>query len=104
MHAEAGRGIHAQDVGHRQAACLLAGEDAQLVVVAAIAGNRVQWHAIAQGSHLHRLPGARGVVPQDVLAKLPPVPEGKTVFPTLAEQEAAKAAIAAHWATEMGVQ
>lgn len=47
---------------------------------------------------------ARGVVPQDVLAKLPPVPEGKTVFPTLAEQEAAKAAIAAHWATEMGVQ
>lgn len=43
---------------------------------------------------------ARGVVPQDLLARLPEVPAGKTVFPTLEQQEAAKAAIAAHWATE----
>ncbi|MDO5604766.1 MAG: extracellular solute-binding protein [Paracoccus sp. (in: a-proteobacteria)] len=47
---------------------------------------------------------ARGVIPQDLLDKLPPVPEGRTVFPSLTEQEAAKAAIAANWATEMGVQ
>ncbi|MFV0293246.1 MAG: ABC transporter substrate-binding protein [Paracoccus sp. (in: a-proteobacteria)] len=45
---------------------------------------------------------ARGVVPQDVLDKLPVLPEGKTVFPSLEEQEAAKAAIAANWASEMG--
>ena len=47
---------------------------------------------------------ARGVIPQDVLDKLPAVPEGKTVFPTLDQQEAAKATIAAKWAAEMGVQ
>ena len=47
---------------------------------------------------------ARGVIPQDLLDKLPPVPEGKTVFPTLDEQTAAKAAVAENWATEMGVQ
>lgn len=47
---------------------------------------------------------ARGVVPAELLAKLPKVPEGKTVFPTLAQQEAAKAATAAKWASEMGVQ
>lgn len=43
-----------------------------------------------------------GVVPQDLLAKLPKVPEGVTVFPTLADQGAAKAAIAENWAKEMG--
>ena len=47
---------------------------------------------------------ARGVIPQDLLDRLPAVPAGKTVFPTLEEQTAAKAAVAEIWATEMGVQ
>jgi putative spermidine/putrescine transport system substrate-binding protein len=47
---------------------------------------------------------ARGVIPQDLLDRLPPVPAGVTVFPTLEEQTAAKAAVAEVWATEMGVQ
>jgi putative spermidine/putrescine transport system substrate-binding protein len=47
---------------------------------------------------------ARGVIPQDLLDKLPAVPAGKTVFPTLDEQAAAKATVAEIWAKEMGVQ
>lgn len=47
---------------------------------------------------------ARGVIPQDLLDKLPPVPAGTTVFPTLDEQTAAKATVAEVWAKEMGVQ
>ncbi|MDO5640942.1 MAG: ABC transporter substrate-binding protein [Paracoccus sp. (in: a-proteobacteria)] len=47
---------------------------------------------------------ARGVVPQDLLDKLPEVPEGRTVFPSLADQEGAREAVAANWAREMAVQ
>jgi putative spermidine/putrescine transport system substrate-binding protein len=48
---------------------------------------------------------ARGVIPQDLMDKLPPAENyAKAVFPTLEQQAEAKAAIAANWATEMGVQ
>ena len=48
---------------------------------------------------------ARGVIPADLMAKLPPA-EGyaKAIFPTLEEQAAAKAVVAEIWANEMGVQ
>jgi putative spermidine/putrescine transport system substrate-binding protein len=47
----------------------------------------------------------RGVIPQDLLDALPPAENyAKAVFPSLAEQEEAKAAVAANWASEMGVQ
>ena len=48
---------------------------------------------------------ARGVIPADLMAKLPPADAyAKAVFPTLDEQSAAKAVVAETWATEMGVQ
>jgi putative spermidine/putrescine transport system substrate-binding protein len=48
---------------------------------------------------------ARGVIPQDLLDALPPAENyAKALFPSLDEQGAAKEAIAANWATEMGVQ
>lgn len=48
---------------------------------------------------------ARGVVPAEMLAKLPPADNyAKAVFPTLDEQSAAKAAVAANWGREMGVE
>jgi putative spermidine/putrescine transport system substrate-binding protein len=48
---------------------------------------------------------ARGVIPADLMAKLPPAEAyAKSVFPTLDEQSAAKAVVAETWATEMGVQ
>src|SRR5690606_25848343 len=40
--AEARRGVHRQDLGHREAARQLPFEDAQLVVVAAVARDRLQ--------------------------------------------------------------
>ena len=48
---------------------------------------------------------ARGVVPAELLAKLPPA-EGyaKAIFPTLEEQGAAKTTIGEAWASAMGVQ
>ncbi|MCK5931360.1 MAG: ABC transporter substrate-binding protein [Fulvimarina manganoxydans] len=47
----------------------------------------------------------RGVIPQDMLDKLPPAENyAKAVFPSLEDQEAAKAAIAENWGKEMGVQ
>lgn len=47
----------------------------------------------------------RGVIPQDLLDKLPPAENyAKAVFPTLEEQAAAKEAVAENWAKEMGVQ
>jgi len=48
---------------------------------------------------------ARGVVPQDLLDKLPPA-EGyaKAIFPTLEEQGQAKTTIGEAWASAMGVQ
>jgi putative spermidine/putrescine transport system substrate-binding protein len=48
---------------------------------------------------------ARGVIPADLLAKLPPA-EGyaKAIFPTLEEQGAAKTTIGEAWASAMGVQ
>ena len=48
---------------------------------------------------------ARGVVPADLLAKLPPA-EGyaKAIFPSLDEQAAAKKTIGEAWASAMGVQ
>ena len=47
----------------------------------------------------------RGVIPQDMLDNLPPAENyAKAVFPTLAEQSAAKDAVAANWGKEMGVQ
>ena len=48
---------------------------------------------------------ARGVIPADLLAKLPaPEAYAKAIFPSLDEQSAAKAVVAEIWATEMGVQ
>lgn len=48
---------------------------------------------------------ARGVIPQDLLDKLPPAENyAKAVFPSLDAQAEAKSAIADNWATEMGVQ
>ena len=48
---------------------------------------------------------ARGVIPADLLAKLPaPEAYAKAIFPTLDEQTAAKAVVAETWATEMGVK
>jgi putative spermidine/putrescine transport system substrate-binding protein len=47
----------------------------------------------------------RGVIPQDLLDKLPPAENyAKAIFPSLDDQAAAKEAVAANWATEMGVQ
>tara|TARA_R110000787_G_scaffold130869_5_gene242824 strand:- start:1932 stop:3029 length:1098 start_codon:yes stop_codon:yes gene_type:complete len=47
----------------------------------------------------------RGVIPQDLLDKLPPAENyAKAIFPSLDDQAAAKEAIAANWASEMGVQ
>ncbi|MEZ5725340.1 MAG: ABC transporter substrate-binding protein [Paracoccaceae bacterium] len=47
----------------------------------------------------------RGVIPQDLMDALPPAENyAKAVFPSLEEQEAAKAAIAENWAREMGIQ
>jgi len=47
---------------------------------------------------------ARGVIPQDLMDKLPPAENyAKAVFPTLDEQAAAKSAIADNWGKEMGV-
>ncbi len=47
----------------------------------------------------------RGVIPQAMLDKLPPAENyAKAVFPSLAEQAEAKEAIAANWASQMGVQ
>ena len=46
---------------------------------------------------------ARGVIPADMMAKLPAAEAyAKAVFPTLEEQAAAKAVVADTWATEMG--
>ncbi len=46
---------------------------------------------------------ARGVIPADMMAKLPPAENyAKAIFPTLDEQGAAKAVVADTWATEMG--
>jgi len=48
---------------------------------------------------------ARGVIPADLLAKLPaPEAYAKAIFPTLDEQSAAKAVVAETWAKEMGVK
>ncbi|WP_075214027.1 ABC transporter substrate-binding protein [Mongoliimonas terrestris] len=48
---------------------------------------------------------ARGVIPQDLLDKMPsPEAYAKAVFPTLDEQSAAKAVVAETWATEMGAE
>ena len=48
---------------------------------------------------------ARGVIPADLMAKLPPADAyAKAVFPTLDEQSSAKAVVAETWATAMGVQ
>ena len=48
---------------------------------------------------------ARGVIPADLMAKLPPADAyAKAVFPTLDEQSAAKAVVAETWANEMGVK
>ncbi len=47
----------------------------------------------------------RGVIPQDLLDKLPPAENyAKAIFPSLDDQAAAKEAVAANWAAEMGVQ
>ena len=47
----------------------------------------------------------RGVIPQELIDAMPPAESyAKAVFPSLAEQEAAKAAIAENWDTEMGIQ
>ena len=47
----------------------------------------------------------RGVIPQEMLDKLPPAENyAKAVFPTLEQQAGAKAAIAENWAKEMGIQ
>ena len=48
---------------------------------------------------------ARGVVPAELLAKLPPAGGyAKAIFPTLEEQGAAKTTIGEAWASAMGVQ
>ena len=48
---------------------------------------------------------SRGVIPQDLLDKLPPAENyAKAIFPTLDQQAAAKAAIAENWGKEMGAQ
>ena len=48
---------------------------------------------------------ARGVIPADLMAKLPPADAyAKAIFPTLDEQSAAKAVVAETWANEMGVK
>lgn len=48
---------------------------------------------------------ARGVIPQELMAKLPPAESyAKAVFPTLDQQAEAKAAVAENWGKEMGVQ
>ena len=48
---------------------------------------------------------ARGVVPQDLLDKLPPAENyTKAVFPTLDQQAEAKAVVAESWGKEMGVR
>lgn len=48
---------------------------------------------------------ARGVIPQEIMDKLPPAESyAKAVFPTLDEQSAAKAAVAEAWAKEMGAE
>ena len=47
----------------------------------------------------------RGVIPQEMLDKLPPAENyAKAIFPTLEQQEAAKAAVAENWGKEMGLQ
>lgn len=47
----------------------------------------------------------RGVVPQEMLDKLPPAENyAKAIFPSLDEQSSAKEAVAANWAKEMGVE
>jgi len=47
----------------------------------------------------------RGVIPQDLMDKLPPADNyAKAVFPTLDEQAAAKTAVADNWAKDMGVE
>ncbi len=47
----------------------------------------------------------RGVIPQDLMDKLPPAENyAKAVFPTLNEQAAAKTAVADNWAKDMGVE
>ena len=43
-----------------------------------------------------------GTVNKTWLAKLPPAPKGTTVFPTLAQLAAAKATVAANWASQVG--
>jgi len=46
---------------------------------------------------------ARGAIPADMMAKLPPAEnDAKAVSPTLEEQGAAKAVVAETWASEMG--
>nr|WP_245875604.1 ABC transporter substrate-binding protein [Puniceibacterium antarcticum] len=47
----------------------------------------------------------RGVIPQDLMDKLPPAENyAKAVFPTLDQQAQAKTAVADNWAKEMGIQ
>ena len=64
--AVAGRGVDREDLRQRQPARELALEDAELVVVAAVAGDRLQHHAVPRGGLAHGMPGApgRGVQPQ----------------------------------------
>jgi putative spermidine/putrescine transport system substrate-binding protein len=48
---------------------------------------------------------ARNAIPKELLDKLPPAEAyAKAIFPTLEEQSAAKAVVAAEWAKEMGAQ
>src|SRR5690606_7968630 len=56
--AVAGRRVHHQDLRQRQSARQLPLENAQLVVVAAIAGTRFQQQAILAGGRAHGQPGA----------------------------------------------
>src|SRR5690606_31954381 len=56
MLAVTGRGVDLQYVLHTQPAAAFAREDAQLIVVAAVAGDRIQRDAIGGGLLAHPLP------------------------------------------------
>ena len=58
--AEAGCRIDLQDLRHALPARQFAFEDAQLVIVAAVAGDRIERDAVQGGGALHGPPGARG--------------------------------------------
>ena len=64
MLGEAGRGVDLQDLRNFQPARALPLEDAKLVGVAAIAGNRLQHDAVGHRRRLHPRPRAGGVLAQ----------------------------------------